>query len=155
MVLARRLRIEEVAVDAAGRELLRRRQVAVVAEEIEAEDHEDDADEDRTHEELPLMRKQALEIEVVNDFDDAAHEEESADKAEHGPAVLVHHRVEHRAEQERRRDDDQEADDRLRNRKSHRVAGGLGRTPTIEEHTEEEQHCRCQHCPQRHAARML
>ena len=100
------------------------------------------------------MRKQAPEIEVVDDFDDAAHEEESADEAEHGPAILIHHRVEHRAEQERRRDDDQEADDRLRDRKSHRVTGCLGRTPTIEEHSEEEQHCRCQHCPQRHTARL-
>ena len=154
VVLACRLRIEKVAVDTAGRELLRRRQVAVVAEEVEAEDHENDADEDRTHEELPLMRKQAPEIEVVNDFDDAAHEEESADEAEHGPAILIHHRVEHRAEQERRRHDDQEADDRLRDRKSHRVTGSLGRTPTIEEHSEEEQHCRCQHCPQRHTARL-
>ena len=154
VVLARRIRIEEVAVDAAGRELLCRRQVAVVAEEVEAEDREDDADENRTDEELPLMRKQALEIEVIDDFDDAAHEEESTDEAEHGPAILAHHQVEHRAEQERRRHGDQEADDRLRNRKSHRVAGCLGRTSAIEEHTEEEQHCRCQHCPQRHTSRL-
>ena len=154
VVLARRLRIEEVAVDTTGRELLRRRQVAVVAEEVEAEDHEDDADEDRAHEELPLMRKQAPEIEVVNDFDDAAHEEEAADEAEHGPAILIHHRVEHRTEQERRRHDDQEANDRFRDRKSHRVTGCLGRAPTIEEHTEHKQHgCHDQRA-QRHTARL-
>ena len=154
VVLARRIRVEEVAVDAAGRELLRCRQVAVVAEEVEAEDREDDADKNCTHKELPLMRKQALEIEVIDDFDDAAHEEESTDEAEHGPAILTHHQVEHRAEQERRRHGDQEANDRLRNRKSHRVAGCLGRTSAIEEHTEEEQHCRRQHCPQRHTSRL-
>ena len=38
---------------------------------------------------LSLMRKQALKIEMIDNFDQAAGDEQSADQAKHGPDIII------------------------------------------------------------------
>ena len=89
MVSPCRIVVQRITVNTRVCNLVSIRQIAVISCHIQAEPQENGCHCHRTDGKLSLMRKQALKIEMIDNFDQAAGDEQSADQAKHGPDIII------------------------------------------------------------------